>query len=211
MENVVSLNPPPPDGEAHEDTGTSTMVPFGPLPLSLVEARRAARASEEPDPSHTPEKMDSIIPATPLTAARAELAACIDHLAAAQRECEVAAGPANRLQQVVNQLAAAETELSALRGDDERVLGQWLIAGAEDTRPQASPATLEAEKRLAQLAHDGAAARQALPESAPISVGGASYQAYRENGETGAWIVRVPRHHMVYLTERGAGFWRKET
>jgi hypothetical protein len=43
-------------------------------------------------------------------------------------------------------------------------------------------------------------------ESAPISVGLASYQAYRENGETGAWIVRVPRHHMVYLTERGAGF-----
>jgi hypothetical protein len=47
-------------------------------------------------------------------------------------------------------------------------------------------------------------------ENAPIAVGLASYQAFRENGETGPWVVRVHRQHMVYLTERGAGFWRKE-
>jgi hypothetical protein len=47
-------------------------------------------------------------------------------------------------------------------------------------------------------------------ETASVSVEGASYQAFREGGDTGAWVVRVRRRHVHYLTERGAGFWRKE-
>jgi hypothetical protein len=94
---------------------------------------------------------ESIIPRPPLSPVRAELAACIDQLAAAQREAEVAAGPANRLHQVVSQLAAAENELAELRAVDNQVLGEWLASGAENARPQPSPATLEAEKKLAQL------------------------------------------------------------
>jgi hypothetical protein len=102
-------------------------------------------------------------PVPPLSPARGELAAAIARVDEARRECEIAAGPANRLQQVIHQLAAAENELVALRSVDERALAEWLAAGATNERPQPSVATLEAEKRLAQLTRDGSAARSALP------------------------------------------------
>jgi hypothetical protein len=73
-----------------------------------------------------------------------------------------------------------------------------LIAGAEDTRPQASPATLEAEKRLAQLAHDGAAARQALPESADFRRGRQLPSVPRERRDRRLDRPRPPASHGVF-------------
>jgi hypothetical protein len=113
-------------------------------------------------------KFESAIPAPPppgqqLSPARAELARAIDLVDEARREAEVAAGPARRLHEVVHKLEWAENELATLRGEDERGLAQWLIAGAEGPRPEPSPATLEAEQKYVEAARDGAAARNALP------------------------------------------------
>jgi hypothetical protein len=113
-------------------------------------------------PGATPAEGETVAP-TPLSPARSELAAAIEQLRQAQHEAAVAAGPANRLHQVVADLERAETELAGLRAEDERLLGAWLADGAETARPQPSPATLTAERKLAQLVRDGAAARSALP------------------------------------------------
>ena len=83
--------------------------------------------------------MESTISRPPLPPARAELAACIDRLAAAQREAEVAAIPARRLGAIVAELDRAERELAELRSVDTEVLGEWLATGAENGRRSRRP------------------------------------------------------------------------
>jgi hypothetical protein len=132
--NVVPLSPlpVPPDRKASPAGGqgdlgardTTNLEPFGPLSLEQAEVREArfgamagveaSQVSEMFDPSDdTP--TTELATVRPLSAARGELAACIDQLAAAQREAEVAAAPAQRLAAVVAELERAERELAELR------------------------------------------------------------------------------------------------
>jgi hypothetical protein len=151
---------------------TATILPLGPFSMAAMDerearlaCRRASVASEMFDPSCTTKEMESIIPRPPLSPARGELARAIALVGEAQRECATAAEPAHRLHEVVAKLERAENELTELRAEDERLLGEWLAAGAADPRPQPSPATLEAERKLAVLVRDGAAARTARPQA----------------------------------------------
>jgi hypothetical protein len=46
-------------------------------------------------------------------------------------------------------------------------------------------------------------------ETAPISFDTVGYEAYREFGDHGHWIVRVPKHVAAPLIKNG-GFWLHE-
>jgi hypothetical protein len=99
-----------------------------------------------------------------MSPAREELRRCIEQLVAARADLARAQEPAARLDRMLADLTNAESELAALRTEDERILGEWLAAGAAPPRPSVSDATLMAEQRVAQLSRDGGAARSALPE-----------------------------------------------
>lgn len=71
--------------------------------------------------------------------------------------------PATRLGSVIAEAARLEAEVAALRAGDEARLGAWLGGGGTGRRPESSPATTAAEKRLAEVAADASAARAALP------------------------------------------------
>jgi hypothetical protein len=101
--------------------------------------------------------------ASPRSAVRARLAAAIDELAAAGAELAAAQEPASRLAAVIAEAADLEAELATLRAADESKVGAWLAGGSRDPRPEPSPATAAAEKRLAALTGDAGAARTALP------------------------------------------------
>ena len=99
----------------------------------------------------------------PRSPARAELAAAIAELADAGAELAAVQEPASRLGSIIAETARLEAEIAALRAGDEARLGAWLGGGEIDRRPEPSPATTAAEKRLAALTADASAARAALP------------------------------------------------
>lgn len=94
---------------------------------------------------------------------RARLAAAIIELTAAEAELAAAQAPATRLAAVIADASRLEAELVTLRAADEQRLGLWLADGVRDPRPEPNPTTIEAEKQLASLASDRAAAQAALP------------------------------------------------
>ncbi len=103
------------------------------------------------------------IDAVPNSAARNALRRAVTKLEAASGELDEAQKPVHRLSSAVAEFEAAERELAELRGRDNAALAAWLAEGATGLRPEPSPATLDAERRIAQLNRDGAAARTALP------------------------------------------------
>jgi hypothetical protein len=99
----------------------------------------------------------------PRSGVRSRLAAAIEELAAAGAELAAAQEPASRLSEIIAETSRHQAELAALEAAEERQLGAWLAAGGHDPRPQPSPATVAAERRLAASAGDAVAARAALP------------------------------------------------
>lgn len=111
-----------------------------------------------------PTRFDSQTEAPALNSpAREVLRRVMTQLEATSRELDEAQKPAHRLSSAVAELEAAEHTLAELRSQDNAVLAAWLSDGAEGRRPEPSPATLDAERCIAQLNRDGAAARAALP------------------------------------------------
>ena len=98
------------------------------------------------------------------SAARAGLRNLIGLLKVAIAELTEAQEPEQRLSAIVRKFAAAERDLTACRGEDDRLLGAWLAGGAEGGRPQPSERTLVAERALDALSFDAIAARAALPD-----------------------------------------------
>lgn len=99
----------------------------------------------------------------PGSPARARLTAAIRDLAIAAAELSAAQEPATRLGAVIAEAARREAELAALRAADQERLSAWLAGAAGDLRPEPRPDTIAAERQLAALAADVAAARAALP------------------------------------------------
>jgi hypothetical protein len=87
-------------------------------------------------------------------------------LGQAQQQAAAARAPHDRLGAVISNFMAAERALEAAKAEDERILGEWL-AEPDGPRPGPSPRTLAAEARLAALAPDAAAARQAVDQYLP--------------------------------------------
>jgi hypothetical protein len=88
----------------------------------------------------------------------------IKSLEAASTELTEAQVPEQRLLAIVRELETVEGELTACHAEDERALGTWLAVGADGERPQPSVRTLAAERTVAALGRDAAAARSALLE-----------------------------------------------
>ena len=116
--------------------------------------------------SAAPDKIDTVVVVTDValnSPARDALRRAIIELDAVTRELDAALKPAQRLSSAVAELEGAERELTELRIRDNAALAAWLTGSAEDPRPEPSPETLDAERRIEQLNRDGAAARTALP------------------------------------------------
>jgi hypothetical protein len=97
--------------------------------------------------------------------ARDELRNAIEQLADAVREQTAAREPIDRLNAILREVAQAEAHLSTCRTADAEALDRWLDDGAASGRPRptVSPATIEADTRLAQLRAEGHAGRAAMP------------------------------------------------
>jgi len=98
------------------------------------------------------------------SAARDALRIAIELHAAAVGELTRSQVPEQRLSATVNELVAAEGNLSNCRGEDDRALAAWLADGAKGERPRPSEQTLAAERAVAELGRDAVAARAALPD-----------------------------------------------
>lgn len=99
----------------------------------------------------------------PISPVRQELRRLNAQVKAAQQELERLRAPERRLQAAIGEHEAAVAELSGLRSEDDRILGDWLAGGAQGARPSVSEQTIECEQRVARLARDASAAQQALP------------------------------------------------
>jgi hypothetical protein len=132
---------------------------------------------------------------------RDRLRNAIERVASLTKALTEASAPITRLSAITGALAAAEADLARCRAADDCRLGEWLVTGGEGARPEVSLATLEAERRVAGLARDGAAARAAMPAleasyqqaAAPIRAAQSERDAavYAVAGEVGMFFVRT--------------------
>jgi hypothetical protein len=145
--------------------------------------------------------------------ARGALRRAIAELDAMSRELGEAQKPAQRLFAAVAELEAAERSLAELRERDNAALADWLATGAEGPRPESSPATLDAERRVAQLNRDGAAARTALPavEARLQAIAERVRTLHRERDDAVYWAAAdAARAFALRWRERLVGALREE-
>jgi len=101
--------------------------------------------------------------AVPNSPTRDALRRVVAKLEAASFELDEAQKPARRLSATVAEFEAAERNLLSFVGRQAPPLAAWLAEGATGPRPERAAATLDAERLIAQLNRDSAAARVALP------------------------------------------------
>jgi hypothetical protein len=139
-----------------------------------------------------PMRADSQLESSVLnSSARDALRRAIVELEAASRELDEAQKPAHRLSSAVAELREAEHRLAELRSQDDTALAAWLSDGAKGPRPEPSPTTLDAERHVARLNRDGAAARAALPavEARSQALAERVRSLHRERDEAAYWAA----------------------